>query len=110
MKKLLLILGAPLWLPLILAALAVAASLLVALWSVIIALFAVPLSLSACSLFVFLLGLVYIFANNTMGGIALIGVGLVCAGLAIFAFLGFKAAVSGAAYLTKALFVRKNER
>ncbi|MBR5738712.1 MAG: DUF1700 domain-containing protein, partial [Lachnospiraceae bacterium] len=123
----LLILGAPLWIPLIIAASAVLFSLFISLWAVIISLWAVDLALLVAGLFAILLGILqlvrgnalspriaHIFSGDAASGIALIGIGLVSIGLSIFLFYGCLAASKGAAKLVrktvtglKKLFLRR---
>lgn len=83
------ILGAPLWLPLLLAAGILVFSIYIVLWSVIFSLYAVDLSLAVCSLagLVSLLpfGVLY---GNLAAGVLMVGAGMICAGLAILLFLG----------------------
>ncbi len=103
----LLVVGSPIWFSLLIAAFAVALSLYVTLWSLIISLWAVFGTLAGCSLGGLAAGIAFSLGSNTMTGIALIGAGCVCAGLAIFLFFGCKAATSGTILLTKKLITRK---
>ncbi len=99
---LLLILGAPLWLVLLIAAFAVVLAVYLVLWAVIVCLWAVEVSLIGCALGGMAGGIVSIaLQGNVWKGVFLIGAGLVCAGLSIFLFFGCKAATKGAAVLTK---------
>ena len=105
----LIVLGAPLWLPLIIAAFAVIFSLNVSLWSVIISLWAAFVSLAAGALGAVVSGLGFAFGGNYLPGVAIISAGIVCAGLSIFMFFGCKAATKGSLLLTKKiLFLIKN--
>lgn len=97
----LIVLGFPVWLPLLIAAFAVILSLYVVLWSVIISLWAVFVSLAACGLAGIVAGVGYAILVKPIDGILLVAAGLVCSGLAIFAFIGCKAATKGTARLTK---------
>ena len=97
----LIVLGFPVWLPLLIAAFAVILSLYVVLWSVIISLWAVFVSLAACGLAGIVAGVSYAILVKPIDGILLVAAGLVCSGLAIFAFIGCKAATKGTARLTK---------
>lgn len=114
--------GSPIWLSLGIAAFAVILSLYVVLWALIISLWAVFVSLAACAVALSIAGVVVIGGPYVMAGVvitaaespvfsglALIGVGLVCAGLAIFLFFGCHAATKGAVVLTKriALGIKK---
>ena len=95
---LLLILGFPLWLPLLAAAFSVVISLIAVLWSLVG-------TLAGCGIGVTLLGLGCMIAGKWVMGIALFGAGLACIGLAVFAFYGCIYTTKGAALLTKMTFV-----
>ena len=103
----LLILGFPLWFPLLVAAFAVALSLYVSLWAVIISLWAVFAALAVCALALLIGGIASAFCATISLGIALIGGSLVCAGLSIFLFFGCKALTQGTCVLTKKLFQKR---
>jgi uncharacterized membrane protein len=103
----LLILGFPLWFPLLVAAFAVALSLYVSLWAVIISLWAVFAALAVCGLALLIGGIVSAFGAMISLGIALVGGSLVCAGLSIFLFFGCKALTTGTCVLTKKLFRKR---
>lgn len=101
----LLILGAPLWLPLLISAFAVAVSLYAALWSVIVSFWAVFVSLAVCAP-VFVIGSIpFAVTVGLPVGLALLGAGIFCAGLAVFCFFGCKAATVGTARLTKKMLL-----
>ena len=97
----LLVLGAPLWLPLLIAAAAVILSVYISLWSVVISLWAVLVSLLACAFGGVLTGVVWALSGKGLTGAALFGAGLVCAGLGILLFFGCKAATKGTCLLAK---------
>ena len=99
----LLALGAPIWLSLLIAVFAVAVSLYASLWAVIISLWAVFGALVGCAFGVAIAGIVFICTGYVPTGIAVLGAGLVCGGLAVFAFWGCTAATKGTALLTKKL-------
>lgn len=101
----LLVLGSPVWLSLLIAAAAVVFSLYVSLWSVIISLWAVFAALAGCSLGGVAAGVVFACTGNVFPGIAVAGAGILCAGLAVFMFLGCKAATKGILILTKKIAV-----
>lgn len=103
----LLILGFPLWFPLLVAAFAVALSLYVSLWAVIISLWAVFAALAVCALALLIGGIASAFCATISLGIALVGGSLVCAGLSIFLFFGCKALTKGTFVLTKKLFQKR---
>lgn len=94
-------LGSPIWLSLLIAALAVVFSLVVSLWSVIVSLWAVFVSVAACAFCFIAVGIGFALGVHRLSGIAMIGTGIVCAGLSIFLFFGCKAATKGSSLLTK---------
>ena len=96
----LLAVGSPLWLSLLIAAFGVVFALYAVLWSLIVSLWAVFASFVGCALGCVTGGAV-ITLRNPLPGIALIGAGILCAGLSVFLFLGCKAATKGMAKLTK---------
>lgn len=112
----LLVLGSPVWLPLLIAAFVVVLSLYVVIWSVVASLWAVFGAIVGCGVGFAALGICLICFGDVFAGIAIIGAGIVCAGLSIFAFFGCKAATKGTAWLTKRMalwvkncFIRKEE-
>ncbi len=102
----LLVLGSPIWLSLAVATFATILSLYVSLWSVIISLWAVFGSLIGCALSGIAAGIVFSLNGNELSGIAMIGAGIVCAGVCIFLFYGCRASTKGILILTKKLAVR----
>lgn len=99
----LLALGAPVWLPLALAAVVVMLSLYISVWAVILSLWAVTASLVVCALGVIVWGLFFIGSGNVPAGLAAIGAGILCAGLFLFAFCGCRALTKGTLIFTKSL-------
>ncbi|MCQ2425887.1 MAG: DUF1700 domain-containing protein [Lachnospiraceae bacterium] len=97
----LMILGAPLWVSLLIAAFAVLLALIVAFWAVIVAFWAVFASLAACGLAGITAGIGFAVGGKGLSGLALIGAGLFLLGLSVFAFFGCKAATKGIFVLTK---------
>lgn len=105
----LLILGSPLWISILIALFAVILSVYVVLWAVIVCLWAVFVSMAACVIAGIGIGIAYAYEGDILIGIAMTGLGLLCAGLAIFMFFGCIAATKGACKLTKkiALGIKK---
>ena len=101
-----LVLGSPIWLSLLIVAFAIIFSLYVVLWSVIISLWATFASFVACGLAGIAAGVYFAAGGNGLTGIAMIGAGIVCAGLSVFMFFGCKAATKGILNLTKKLAIR----
>ena len=97
----LLVLGSPVWLSLLVAACAVLLSLYVSVWSVIVSVWAVFASLVACVPGGVAAGVLFMLRGNGLAGMAMIGAGVFCAGLAIFLFFGCKAATKGTILLAK---------
>lgn len=105
----LLALGSPIWLSLLIAVFAVIVSLYITLWAVFV-------SVAGCSLGAIASGIGFTFNGNGLTGVAMIGAGVVCAGLSVFLFYGCKAATKGILLLTKKLalgikscFIKKGE-
>lgn len=105
MKKewniLLLILGAPLWLPLLIAAVAIMFSLYAVLWSAVGSLWAVFGALAGCVLGGIFAGVLFMVLDNLLAGLAMVSMALICAGLAVFLFFGCFEATKGMVLLTK---------
>lgn len=112
----LLAVGSPLWLALVAAVLAVMLSVYAALWSVVVSLWSAFGAVVGCALCGVMAGVGFAVGGYEISGIAMIGAGLVCAGLAIFLFLGCRAATKGVLLLSKKIalgmkkwFVKKEE-
>lgn len=99
----LLALGSPIWLSLLIAAFGVILSLYVSIWSVIISLWSVFASFAAWGLTGVVAGIGISFAadGGLITGVAIIGTGIICAGLSIFMFYLCKIATKGVLMLTK---------
>ena len=98
---LLIVLGFPLWLPLLIAFASVIFSVLVAIGSVIISLFAVAVSVGACALAFIVAGLICFVTAKQALGMILIGAALICAGFCILTFIGAKYSTAGILWLCK---------
>jgi uncharacterized membrane protein len=107
------IIGFPLWFPLLIAAAAVIFAVYVTLWSVIISLFAVEISLGACALAGIVASIPIFILGNGAGALFLLGYGVFCAGLAVLWVFVCKFCVKGILWLTrvffKSLFIRKGK-
>ena len=101
----LLALGSPIWLSLAAAALVVLLALYAVLWSLVASAWAIFAALAACAPAGLFAGVGFAFGGHVLSGVALIGAGIVCAGLAILAFFGCIAATKGSALLTKQIVV-----
>ena len=106
--------GSPVWFPVLLALAVVGLALYVVLWSLVISICAVDVSLAACFAAGIGGGIVLFIVGNPLAALSLISVGLVSGGLAIFLFFGCSAAARGTVLLAgllsrgvKKCFIRK---
>lgn len=97
----LLVLGAPVWGSLLIAAFAVLLSICAALWSVIVAVWASFAAVVGAAFGGIVGGIGLALGGHMLTGVALIAGGLVCAGLSVFLCFGCRAATKGMAWLTK---------
>ena len=102
-QLLLIILGFPLWFPLLISAVAVVLSLYVVLWALLISLWAIEVSLCVCAA----MGIVYAVINLAQGSVlsalSMLAAGCFCAGAAILLLNLCKSADKGILKLTKKL-------
>ena len=101
----LLVLGAPVWLPVLIAVLAVLFALFIALWAVVIALWAVVAAVILTGLVALVAGVVELCRLHLPQGLVLLGGGLVCLGLCALLFLLMKLITVGTVKLCKWLWV-----
>ncbi len=101
----LIILGFPLWFPLLVAASAVIFSVYIVLWSVVLVLYAVDLVFAAAAVSCITAGTVTIFSGMLSYAVLALGIGLVCAGIAILLFFAFNKVTLGIVALGK-IFIR----
>ena len=113
----LLAVGSPLWITLLAVAFAIVLSFYAVLWSVVAVFWAVFAALAAVGVGWTGLSVVLMATDSVFWGLAVLGVGLFAAGLAIFSFFGCIAATKGSAILSKKvflgikrLFVRKEKK
>lgn len=107
----LLVLGSPVWIPLLASAIGTVIGIYVSLWSVVIALYAAFLALAVSSAGC-IVGSFFMFGGAT-GGIVAWGAAMVCAGLAILLLLLANLAAKGMVKLTKLVWnsiFRRKER
>ena len=97
---LLLALGSPIWLALGIAAFAVILSVYAVLWALIATVWAVFGALAGCGVGFIAGGVLFSALGKWIAALAMIGGGLVCAGLSCFSFFGALAATKGAVKLT----------
>ncbi len=106
---LLIILGIPVWFPLLSAFGAVILALYVSIWSVIISLWAIFMAVIGCAIGGITASIVLACYGNILTGIVMLCAGIFCAGFSIFSFFACKAATKGIFILTKKIvLVTKN--
>lgn len=112
----LLVLGFPVWFPILISVLVVLFSVYMVLWSVIFTFWAVFASFVATAIAGLLAGIVFIPLGLFLQGFLFIACSFVLAGLSIFCFFGCKYATKGLLLLTKKIllfikhcFVKKEE-
>lgn len=101
----LIVLGFPIWFSLLVGIFSIAISLYAVLWSVIVSLWAVFGALVGTAVGGVLGSILFIYTGNMLSGFLVLGGGIACAGLAIFAFYGCKEATKGVLWLTKKIAV-----
>lgn len=97
----LLILGAPLWIPLVAAVLITVLSIYLSIWSIIISLYAVDLSVAVSGLVCIGVAVALLFNGQLIPCGVVFGTGLVCMGLSILLFLGFNLITKGILWVSK---------
>ena len=99
----LLILGFPLWFPLLIAALAVIFSVVVSLWAVVVSLWATFVALIVSSVACFIVSIIGILTGQIVHSLALLATALLAGGISLFVFIGCKALTRGMWWLTKVI-------
>lgn len=97
----LLILGSPVWAPLLIAAFAVFISVYAVIWSVVIVFFAADITIAAGCIGGVFLAVISGISFEILPAITYMGAAFILAGLAIFAFIGCLASVKGMVKLSK---------
>lgn len=110
----LLILGAPLWISILGTILFIVLAIYLSIWSVIISLYAVDVSIGICGIAFAALAVALLFDGQLVPFGVLLGSGLVFGGLAILMFMFFNLITKGILFVSnkmllgiKGLFVRK---
>ncbi len=101
----LLILGAPLWIPLLAAVILTALAIYLSVWSVIISLYAVDLAVAICGLVFVGLAVALLFDGQFAPCGILFGAGLVFMGLSILLFFGFNLVTKGILWVSKKVLI-----
>ena len=101
----LLILGFPLWFPLLVAAGAVVLALYVTLWSLVIALWAIEVAFIVSAVALLCGAVVFFVSGHGLAGMFALGAALILAALSIFLFFGCVAASKGTVLLAKKIVI-----
>ena len=101
----LIILGFPLWLPLLIAAFAVLLSVYMVIWSLDISVWAVDLSFAASALGCVVFTVMFLIQGSAAVALASLGAGLFMAGCAILLFYGGIGVTKGIILLTKSILL-----
>lgn len=101
----LLVLGSPIWLSLVIALFAVVISLYAVIWSLIISLWAIEFSIAVCPVCGLFASVIFMMRGSIASGMAMLGAGCVCAGIAIFGFYGCICATKAVLKFTKHIFI-----
>lgn len=101
----LLVLGAPVWIPLIIAALAIALSVYIVIWAVVISVYAVNLSVAAGAASGLAGIFIYLKAGNPAGMLFSFGAAIALAGLTILLFFVCKWITKAVIKLTGRIFL-----
>ena len=100
-----LVLGSPIWLSLLLAAVAVVLGVYAVLWSLILCLYAVELSLMAAGVAGAFLFVFYLAGQSLPAALFVLGTGLISAGLVFPMHVASAKATKGMVWLSKRLFL-----
>ena len=106
----LLVIGSPIWLSLLIAVFAVLLSVYAVLWVLVITVWAIDLALIICPVGGIAYFIVFALQGNILSGVALLGAGIVCAGLSVLLFAVCKKLTKGTLRLTKAMLLSVKKR
>ncbi len=99
MEIVLLIIGAPLWLPLLLTFIIVGLVIYLCFWIIILSLYVVDLSVFVSGIFGFIAP--FTGVSTASGGVFLVGCGIALLGLSVLLFFGFNQVTKGMLFLSK---------
>lgn len=104
-RTVLLIVGAPLWLSLLIAVLCLALGVCIALWSIIVALYATVFALAVSALACVAVAIILLVLGYNPYSLLPFGAGLLCAGITILLFLLFTQMAKGLAWMNKQMWL-----
>lgn len=112
----LLILGSPVWLPLLLAFAIILLSVYIVIWSVVLVLYSADLSIAAGAVAGISAAVILLGRSLAVQAAFFLGAALICAGIAILLFFAFNKVTMGIVYLSRMLirsikrsFIRKGD-
>jgi len=97
----LIILGSPVWLPLVVALFVIILSVYIVLWSVVLVFYSVDLSLAVGGISGLLASVMVMFNIDILCGVFTLGVAITCAGLSVLLFFGSNQVVKGILFLSR---------
>ena len=101
----LLVLGSPVWLPLLAAAFIIVLAVYIVIWAVVVVFYSCDLTFAACAV-AGVIGAVVLGFTGKLALVAMfLGAGLFLAGLAVFSFLGCNQVAKGLLWLSKKILV-----
>lgn len=114
---LLIILGAPLWIPLLIAAAALILSLFIIILSVVITMFALSVSFCAVTVGLLAAAVIFLLTGKGIQGILVIGCSLIFAGISVIGIILSCLTVKGIIYVSKCIikgiksaFIKKGDK
>ena len=103
----LLVLGSPLWLPLVISGAAIVLALYIVIWALVIVVLAVVLSVAVTAVAAAIRCVISLLQTALIAGLFYLGLALLCAGVVPFLYLAAKWAVKGVVWFTKLPFRRR---
>lgn len=101
----LIILGIPLWLPLLIAILSVVLAVYAVLWAVALTVFTLAIALVVSAVALLGAGVVFVLTGKVIPGLFIIGGVMVCAGLGILAVILTRYTVKGVIFIGKRIWL-----
>lgn len=99
----LIIIGAPLWLPIILSVVAIILSVYMALWAIVLSVFAVGFALVASAVALTFAGIVFLTTGHPLQGLLILGVVSICTGVGILTFIVLRYMTKGIIAICRAI-------
>ena len=105
-EVILLILGSPIWLPLLMAAVIVLMAFYIVIWSLVITMYAVDISLVVGGITGIFASVMYILRGNFVVCVLFAGASLICLGLSILLFFVFNQITKGILFVSKTIVLQ----